>query len=114
MRESLIEKDGVKFAEARGWSVYKWASPGTTGVHDRLFFKGHLVFSIEYKTTGKKATPKQRKVAEDLKSKGIPCRCCDTVQKSRDFISAMTDLVDKAERLSEIKIAAHNILSFDP
>lgn len=114
MREKLIEEDGVKFAKARGWSVYKWASPGTTGIHDRIHFKGHVTFTIEYKTFGKKATPKQKKVAEDLKSKNIPCRCCDTVQKSRKFIDLMTCAVDVIKSMDNLKRLADDITSFDP
>jgi len=91
MKESLIEADGVKYARARGWLVYKWASPGNRGRHDRIFFKNGITFTIEYKTTGKKATIQQLATALDLKDAGIPCRCCDTVQASRDFIDTMTN-----------------------
>ncbi len=114
MREKLIEAEGVKFARARGWSTYKWASPGMRGVHDQIHFKGHVTFTLEYKTTGKKATPMQKKVAEDLKSKGIPCRCCDTVQKAREFIENMTRVADLNLGTDFIEPITQDISSFDP
>lgn len=114
MIEKLIEQDGVNFAKARGWSVYKWASPGTTGVHDRIHFKGHVTFTLEYKTTGKKATPKQRIVAQDLKYRGIPSRCCDTAQTARNFITRMTHIVDQTKSMDDLKSIADDISSFDP
>ena len=89
MIEKLIEAEGTKYAEARGWLVYKWSSPGKSGILDRLYFKNGVAFALEFKTTGKKATPKQRAEAERLQAAGIPCRCCDTVAATRSFIDDM-------------------------
>lgn len=114
MKENLIEADGVKYARARGWTVYKWATPGQRGVHDRLHFKKGITFSIEYKTTGKKATPKQGTEAIKLKLAGISCRCCDNVQDARDFIDIMTKAADNAPPFFELKILANDITSFYP
>lgn len=100
MKESLIETDGVKYARARGWLVYKWSTPGNRGVHDRLHFKNGIAFTIEYKTTGKKATLKQQAEALKLKLAGIPCRCCDSVQDARNFIDKMTKTADEYDHVS--------------
>lgn len=121
MRESLIEDDGVPYAEARGWLVYKWASPGRGGILDRLHFKkdggagvgAGVAFAIEYKATGEKATPRQRAEALRLKLAGVPCRCCDNVQAARAFIDLMTKAADEDDRLA-IAILSNDISSFDP
>ena len=114
MKESIIEADGVKYAQERGWAVYKWSSPGNQGIHDRLHFKNGVSFSIEYKTTGQPATPKQRTEAQRLKAAGIPCRCCDNVQDARDFIDVMTSAAADDDPFLEVAMLACDISSFDP
>ena len=114
MRESLVEGAGVKHAERRGWAVYKWAAPGSKGIHDRLHFKNGVSFSIEYKATGKRATPKQRAEAVRLKSKGIPCRCIDNVQDARDFINVMTEVAAQDNPALDIAVLSNDIRSFRP
>ncbi len=113
MKESLIEADGVKYAEARGWLVYKWSSPGNRGIHDRIHFKNGVTFTIEYKSTGQKATPKQRRTAIGLKSAGIPSRCCDSVQSTRNFIDFMNCIAAR-KSLFDFNKLSDNISSFDP
>lgn len=113
MRESLIEADGVRYAIKRGWLVYKFASPNYRGVHDRIHFKDGVTFTIEYKTTGKKATPKQRAEAEKLRRARIPCRCIDNVQAAREFIDRMTDAAEADDPIFEILFLAANISSFE-
>ncbi len=114
MIEKLIEADGVKYARDRGWEVYKWASPGTRGAHDQMHFKNGVTFTLEYKTTGKKATPKQRGVAVKLKRAGIPCRCCDNVTDARLFIDAMTEAAAEDDPTFDMILRSADISSFDP
>jgi len=114
MREALVEKDGVNYARARGWEVYKFTSPGSVGRHDRLHFKNSLSFTIEYKAAGKKASPQQRDEAKRLKSVHIPCRCCDTPQKARAFIDAMTEIADRKDPLFDVLMLCSDISSFGP
>lgn len=118
MKESDIELDGVEYGEKRAWAVYKWATPGSTGTLDRLFLNKGIAFAIEYKAPGKKATPKQRKEAERLKSKGIVCRCIDNIEDSRAFINIMTWIVEGSFKRGEMAEAAYelsqDISSFDP
>lgn len=117
MRESLVETEGVKYARSHGWLVYKWAAPGSVGVHDRLHFRDGVTFTIEYKSTGKKATPRQRKEATKLKAAGIPCRCIDNVTTARRFIDFMTAIAnDPRRRLTAVPLndLSQNIRSFDP
>ena len=115
MQERLIEKDAVRYAQDRGWLVYKWASPGQVGIHDRIFFQKSVAFTIEFKSTGQRATPKQRNKAIELKFAGIPCRCCDSVKKSREFIDTMTELLKESDEdiLFNVCILSSDIKSFD-
>jgi hypothetical protein len=95
VRESLIESDGVKYAEDRGWAVYKWTSPGRAGILDRLHFKNGFTFAIEYKATSEKASVMQQQEAMRLSAAGIPCRCCDSPGDARAFIDTMTAAADR-------------------
>ena len=113
MNEKLIEQDGVKYARDRGWLVYKWSAPGSSGIHDRLHFKNGVSFSIEYKTTRKPATPKQQAEALKLKRAGIPCRCCDNVQDAREFIDTMTEISNEDDPIFDVLILSRDISSFD-
>jgi len=112
MNELQIEQHGVKYAETLGWMVRKASSPGNTGTHDRIHHKAGVTFYIEYKATGKKASAKQRKFAEQLKAAGIPCRCCDRPSKARAFIDAMDTTVELG-LLYNIHISAQDISSFN-
>ena len=114
MREKIIEAEGVKYAEARDWLVYKLSSPSRPGVHDRIHFKDGVCFTIEYKTTGKKATPKQRDEAVLLSYAGIPSRCCDSVQKARAFIDRMGEALRSGHRELFIDALSEDISSFEP
>jgi len=114
MREDIIETAGVKYAINRRWTVYKWSSPGNRGIHDRLHIKKSVVFSIEYKATGKKASPKQRAEAVKLKAAGIPCRCFDNVQDARDFINIMTEIAGSDSPILDMAVLSNDIRSFDP
>jgi len=114
MQENLIEDDGVKYARDRGWLVYKWSAPGRGGIHDRLHFKNGVTFSIEYKTTGKPATPKQQREAVKLKRAGIPCRCCDNVTDAREFIDLMTETAAEDDPIFDLILLSRDISSFDP
>ena len=117
MKESLIEAAGVRYAQERGWTVYKWSSPGNRGILDRIHFKSSAAFAIEYKTTGKKATPKQKAEAERLQAAGIPARCIDNVTDARVFINIMTDIADPdngSPFLVMSVLAKDNLRSFEP
>lgn len=114
MRESLVETAGVKYARGLGWAVYKWSSPGNQGILDRLHVKNSCAFAIEYKTTGKKATPKQRAEAGRLKAAGIPCRCIDNVQDAREFIALMNTVAESRNPFLDMAVLSNDIRSFRP
>lgn len=112
MKEALIEADGVKYAKDRGWLVWKWSSPGNRGVHDRLHMKNGCTFSIEYKTTGQKATALQYETAKQLKRAAIPCRCCDNVTDAREFIDLMDKVAGQDDPIFDLVIQSTDLSSF--
>lgn len=114
MQENLVESEGVKHAKKRGWLVYKWSSPGQSGIHDRLHFKNGVTFSIEYKATDKKATPKQQGEAVKLKAVNIPARCIDNVSDAREFIDTMTEVSEQENPFLDMAVLSNDIRSFDP
>jgi len=113
MQEYLIERDNVKWAQDRGWLVRKQSTPGHRGAHDRIFFKKSLTFTIEFKSTGKKATAQQRAEAVELRRACIPCRCIDNVTEGRDFIDLMTEAADSEDPTFDMIMLANDIGSFD-
>jgi len=72
MRESTIEKYGVKIAKQKGFMVVKYIDRFRNGAPDRL----HLgpmkdVFFVEYKAPGEKPTPVQLKYHAALRALGF-------------------------------------------
>jgi len=54
MRESVIEKYLVKQVRSVGGDAFKWSSPSTRGVPDRLcIFPRGVVIAVELKALGK-------------------------------------------------------------
>lgn len=71
MRESTIEAKICRHAKQNGWLVYKFSSPGTRGVPDRIFIKnGRLIF-VEFKSSDGELTPLQNLQIEKLKKAGM-------------------------------------------
>ena len=60
MRESKIERRVVEWAEAHNWITYKLGGLGAKGKPDRVFLHHGIVLFIEFKATGKVASPLQR------------------------------------------------------
>jgi hypothetical protein len=91
MRESKIEKDDVKAVEESGGISYKFESPGTNGVPDRLILKNipprlrklisKYVYFIEYKAPGKKPRPSQIREHKRIRKRGFEVKIIDTLQK---------------------------------
>ena len=60
MRESFIEEKLIKAVKQNGGVCWKFTSPGTAGVPDRIVLmpKGHIAF-VEVKAPGEKPRPLQ-------------------------------------------------------
>lgn len=70
IRESKLERAASDWAEADGWLQFKFVSPGTTGVPDRLYIKNGVVVFGEWKRPGEEPTEQQYKRMKEMKKHG--------------------------------------------
>ncbi len=71
MREKVIEQHLKKKIQARGGLCYKFTSPGSQGVPDRLvLMPGNRTYFIEVKAPGKRLTPLQAAVRRRIEYRG--------------------------------------------
>ena len=88
IKESCLENFLVKEVKSRGGICWKFTSPGTSGVPDRIVMapNGKVAF-VEMKAPGKKLRPIQQKRADEIiKCKGIHY-CIDSYQKIYSFLT---------------------------
>ena len=52
MKESDIEKKVSIYAKKLGFTTYKFTSPSSRGVPDRIYIKNGITFFIEFKAQG--------------------------------------------------------------
>ena len=72
MLEKEIEKKVCDYAKEQGLLVYKFTSPSRMAVPDRLFItREGVVFFIEFKRGGEKATPAQVREHERLREQKV-------------------------------------------
>lgn len=69
-RESKIEREATQWAEAAGWVVYKFVSPGTSGVPDRIYIKDGAVVFGEWKRPGEEPNAQQAFRIKEMKKHG--------------------------------------------
>ena len=91
MKESTIEARLVREVKKRGGLCYKFVSPGSPGVPDRIaIFPGGQVVFIELKTEiGRRANVQKWQIGE-LKKRGASVR----VLKGMDTVLAFLEEVD--------------------
>lgn len=86
MREKLLETNFRNGVKKRGGYAFKFTSPGTDGVPDRLAcFPVNRFYLAEMKTTGKDLRPTQRIVRAMLAKMGIPVYVIDTQEDLDNF-----------------------------
>lgn len=79
MKEKEIESYLRNRTKAEGGKAYKWVSPGNTGVPDRIvLLPGGKIIFVELKAPGKKPTPIQLRVHEQLRHLGFDVRVIDS------------------------------------
>lgn len=86
MTESAIERRVCQYAQSKGALAFKWVSPGTPGVCDRIFIYTNRVWFIEFKRAGLKPTPLQAKHHRDLTAMGMSVYVVDSVQQGQEVI----------------------------
>ncbi len=86
MKESIIESKVCKYAQSKGWLVFKFVSPGNRAVPDRVFIKNCVLFFIEFKAPGKKQTILQEKISKKLNNEGFEVFVVDDIEKGKQII----------------------------
>lgn len=70
MKESEIERKVVKYCKSRGLIIYKFTSPASRGVPDRIIIGHEAVLFLELKQEGKKPTPLQMREINQINARG--------------------------------------------
>lgn len=80
--ENSVERYLVKITKQNKGYCYKWVSPGTAGVPDRiLLLPGARVYLVECKDQGKKPSPVQKYIHKILKAIGFHVYVIDSKEK---------------------------------
>ena len=88
MYEKDIENAVCKYAREKGLLAYKFVSPNTVGVPDRIFFApGGGMFMIEFKRPGGKMTPSQERTFIKLSGMGFDVYVIDDVDAGKRVIN---------------------------
>lgn len=87
MRESKIEKALVTQVKSIGGLAWKFVSPGTAGVPDRLVIlpDGRTIY-VELKRPGQKPGPLQEYRRKQLQERGHEVYVIDTIEGVKAFI----------------------------
>jgi len=91
MRESRLERHFAKRIKNIGGISFKFVSPGTAGVPDRIVLYSGCTYFVELKTTSA-ITKLQQKVHQLFRSKGVDVRIIRTYQQIEDFLNEITQL----------------------
>ena len=81
MREKIIEEKLTKVVRQKGGVCWKFTSPGTAGVPDRIVLmpKGHIAF-VEVKAPGEKPRPLQLSRHKLLRRLGFQVYVLDALE----------------------------------
>lgn len=94
MKESTIEACLVREVRKRGGLCYKFTSPGSPGVPDRIvILPGGITVYVELKTEIGRLANIQKWQIEELRKRGATVR----VLKGMDQVLAFLEEVDKGE-----------------
>lgn len=79
-RETPLERAICRFAERRGWVVYKWVCPGLRGVPDRIMIRAGRTIFVEVKRADKPPTKQQALRHAELRAKGAEVYSWDSME----------------------------------
>lgn len=89
MREAQVEHYlGLKVSQAHGLT-FKFTSPSTAGVPDRIVIHEGRVMFVELKAPGEKPRELQRIIAEHIRSAGGFVYCISTKKQVDDFVAEL-------------------------
>ena len=87
--EKVIEAKVSKHAKSLGWSTFKFVSPATPSVCDRIFINKHgVVLFVEFKQKGKRLTVRQQNHADELIAHKANVLLIDSIIDGVDLINA--------------------------
>lgn len=87
--ENDIEKYMIRQVKKTGGLCYKWVSPGTRGVPDRIVIYQRNIFFVELKRPGERPRKDQLKIIEKINDQRVPVLVIDTKEKVDAFIVAI-------------------------
>jgi hypothetical protein len=85
--ESQIEAAACKWAKEQGWLMYKFTSPASRSVPDRICIGPRGVVFIEMKRPGGKLTAGQAREIEKLRKAGAEVHICYSVQDVKEALT---------------------------
>lgn len=85
MIENDIEKYLIRRMKSIGALCYKFTSPGTRGVPDRIVIYQGDIFFVELKRPGGKPRKDQLKIMEKFNDQNVPIFVVDTKEKVDNF-----------------------------
>ena len=88
MRESVIEKKVGDYATSKGWLVYKFSSPNTRAVPDKIFMRDGVVFFIEFKAPNKLPTKLQYANHKRITAHGVSVFVIDNIEKGITLVDS--------------------------
>ena len=87
MKESAIEAWMVRAVRSRGGLCYKWVSPGTTGVPDRIvILPGGRTIYVELKTEVGRLSEIQKHIHAELRKRGADVRTLYGLDQVKAFV----------------------------
>ena len=87
MREKIIESRLVQEVQSRGGLGWKFTSPGTDGVPDRIvLMPGGKIAFVEVKAPGEKMRALQIRRKQQLERVGFSVYCLDSLEQIRPIL----------------------------
>jgi hypothetical protein len=86
MLEKQIEQRLKEKVEALGGKAFKFISPGSSGVPDRIILLNSRCFFVELKKPGEKLRPLQRAVHEQFEQLGFHVYVISSLEEVEEFI----------------------------
>lgn len=86
MKESDIEKRVSIYAKKLGFTTYKFTSPSSRGVPDRIYVKSGITFFIEFKAKGGQLSKLQEREIRQIRRQGIDVHVVDNVEMGKAIL----------------------------
>lgn len=89
-----VETPTCDYAKAHNFLCYKFTSPGTKGVPDRMFIKDGFLFFAEFKDAGKKLDKLQKHHKKQIGDNGFQVWVIDSKDKGFAMIDHYIRVID--------------------